>query len=147
MKVSAQDCAHEVLEVVMLVLRIIRTVIRNRRAPDLSVQQFRSLFFLNLQPGAALSDIAENIGLTLPSMSKMIDNLVARELVTRHICPTDRRRVRLMLTASGKDLIDQALLAVQSALAERLTGLPATERTVIVRAMQTLRPIVTPEGR
>jgi len=144
---SAQDCAHEVLEVVMLVLRIIRTVIRSRRAPDLSVQQFRSLFFLNLQPGAALSDIAENIGLTLPSMSKMIDNLVARELVTRQISPTDRRRVRLMLTASGKALIDQALLAVQSALAERLTWLPAAEHTAIVRAMQTLRPIVTPEGR
>ena len=147
MKVSAQDCAHEVLEVVMLILRIIRTVIRSGRAPDLSVQQFRSLFFLNLQPGSTLSDMAENIGLTLPSMSKMIDNLVARELVTRHMCPTDRRRIRLMLTASGKALIDQALLAVQSALAERLTDLPAGERTAIARTMQTLRPIITPEGR
>jgi len=147
MKVSTQDCAHEVLEVVMLILRIIRTVVRSRRAPDLSVQQFRSLFFLNLQPNATLSDIAENIGLTLPSMSKMIDNLVSRELVTRHICPTDRRRVRLMLTASGKALIDQALLAVQSALADRLTDLPAAERNAIARAMQTLRPIVTLEGR
>lgn len=147
MKVSAQDCAHEVLEVVMLVLRIIRTEIRSRRAPDLSVQQFRSLFFLNLQPGAALSDIAENIGLTLPSMSKMIDNLVARKLVTRQISPTDRRRIRLMLTASGKALIDQALLAVQSALAERFTDLPAAKRSVIARAMQTLRPIVTLEVR
>jgi len=131
----------------MLVLRIIRTEIRSRRAPDLSVQQFRSLFFLNLQPGATLSDIAENIGLTLPSMSKMIDNLVARELVTRHICPTDRRRIRLMLTASGKALIDEALLAVQSALAERLTDLPAAKRSVIARAMHTLRPIVTLEVR
>ena len=147
MKVSAQDCAHEVLEVVMLVLRIIRTVVKSRRAPDLSVQQFRSLFFLNLQPNATLSDIAENIGLTLPSMSKMIDNLVARELVTRHICPTDRRRIRLMLTASGKALIDQALLEVQSALADRLTGLSAAERSAIVQAMQTLRPVVTLEGR
>ena len=80
-------------------------------------------------------------------MSKMIDNLVARELVTRHMCPTDRRRIRLMLTASGKALIDQALLAVQSALAERLTDLPAGERTAIARTMQTLRPIITPEGR
>ena len=69
MKVSAQNCAHEVLEVVMLVLRIIRTVVKSRRAPDLSVQQFRSLFFLNLQPNATLSDIAENIGLTLPATS------------------------------------------------------------------------------
>ncbi len=147
MQVSAQDCAHEVLEFVMLVLRIIRTEIRSRRRSDLSVQQFRSLFFLNLQPGATLSDIAENIGLTLPSMSKMIDGLVARELVTRHICPTDRRRIRLMLTASGKALIDQAHLAVQSALAEKLTGLAGAERTAIARAMQTLRPIITPDGR
>ena len=131
----------------MLVLRIIRTVVKSRRAPDLSVQQFRSLFFLNLQPNATLSDIAENIGLTLPSMSKMIDNLVARELVTRHMCPTDRRRIRLMLTASGKALIDQALLEVQSALADRLTGLSAAERSAIVQAMQTLRPVVTLEGR
>ena len=52
-----------------------------------------------------------------------------------------------MLTASGKALIDQALLEVQSALADRLTGLSAAERSAIVQAMQTLRPVVTLEGR
>ena len=65
---SADECARQVLEIVPLVMAAIRTEIRTHRGSELSVPQFRVLIFLNRHAGASLSDIAEHLGLTLPSM-------------------------------------------------------------------------------
>jgi hypothetical protein len=55
-------CAREVMETVPLVMRFIRTEMRSRRAPSLSVPQFRVLTFLSRRPGAPLSSVAEHLG-------------------------------------------------------------------------------------
>ena len=94
MYTSPEECARQVLEAVPLVMLAIRTEMRRHRGSDLSVPQFRVLVYLNRHAGASLSDIAEHMGLTLPSMSKMIDGLVLRGLVLRRTNPADRRRVR-----------------------------------------------------
>ena len=94
MGITADQCAHELLEVVPLVMRTIRTEMRGHRGADLSVPQFRTLVFLGNHGGASLSDLADFIGLTLPSVSKLIDGLVTRKLVARKVCTNDRRRVK-----------------------------------------------------
>lgn len=143
MPVSSEECAHQVLDVVPLVMRAIRVEMR-RHALDLSVPQFRVLTYLNRAEGASLSDVAEHIGLTLPSMSKMIDGLVVRGLVTRQTSTTDRRCVTLALTARGKSAFEAARRATQARLAQMLAALPAGERASVVQAMQALHPIFAP---
>jgi len=138
---SPSGCAGQILETVPLVMLAIRTEMRSHRGSDLSVPQFRVLVYLNRYKGASLSDIAEHMGLTLPSMSKMIDGLVARRLVTRRLAPGDRRRVTLALTALGKTARQSAYKATESRLAERLAALPESERRLIFRAMQVLESI------
>jgi len=135
------ECAGQILETVPLVMLAIRTEMRSHRGSDLSVPQFRVLVYLNRYKGASLSDIAEHMGLTLPSMSKMIDGLVARRLVTRRMAPGDRRRVTLAPTALGKTAMQSAYKATESRLAERLAALPESERRIIFRAMQILESI------
>jgi MarR family transcriptional regulator for hemolysin len=122
-------------------MRAIRSEIRSHRIPDLSVPQFRVLIFLNRREGASLSDVAEHMGLTLPSMSRMVDGLVARDLVTRQMHSNDRRRVALASTASGKAAMQSAYEATQSCLAERLSGLPASDLGTITKAMEVLGSI------
>lgn len=138
---SAEECARQVLEIVPLVMAAIRTEIRSHRGSELSVPQFRVLIFLNRHAGASLSDIAEHLGLTLPSMSKMIDGLLARKMVTRHMHSEDRRRVTLALTALGRGAMQSAYEATESRLAERLAVLPVAERRIIIEAMQVLESI------
>ena len=138
---SPDECARQILEIVPMVMRAIRTEIRSHRGSELSVPQFRVLIFLNRHEGASLSDIAEHLGLTLPSMSKMIDGLVARNMVTRQMDPEDRRRVTLVLTALGRSSMQSAYQATESRLAERLVVLPASERRIIIEAMQVLESI------
>jgi DNA-binding MarR family transcriptional regulator len=141
MAVSPDECAKLVVDVAPLVMRTIRAEMRRRRTPDLSVPQFRTLTFLSHHEGASLSAAAEHIGLTLPSMSKMIDGLVARNLVKREMHPDDRRRVTLALTARGQSAWGAARDATRTALAEKLSVLSAQDRIAVVQAMQALRPI------
>ena len=147
MTISSEECARQLVEVVPMVMWSIRTEMRQQRESDLSVPQFRVLVHLNRYEGASLSDIAEHMGLTLPSMSKMVDGLVARHLVMRRIHPQDRRRVTLALTDSGRVAMHSAYEATKSRLAERLTVLTASERQRIGQAMQLLASIFAPAER
>jgi DNA-binding MarR family transcriptional regulator len=135
----ADECACEVLEVVPLVMRAIRSEMRSHRTPELSVPQFRALAFLGRHEGASLSDVAEHVGLTPPSMSKMVEGLVVRDLVVRQVSPSDRRRVTLTLTARGKSILESAHQGTVAHLTEKLAALSPEERATIVQAMQALR--------
>jgi DNA-binding MarR family transcriptional regulator len=144
LSVPVDACAQEVLEVVPLLMRAIRAEMRRQRVHDLSIPQFRTLAYLNYNQGASLSDAAEFIGLTLPSMSKLVDGLVARQLVRREIPPQDRRRVTLTLTPAGSLAFQLAHEATEAYLARQLAGLPVEQRALISQAMQILRPLFTP---
>lgn len=141
MATTSRDTAREILEVVPLVMRTVRTEMRERRAHDLSVPQFRTLGFVERHAGTSLSELAEHIGLTLPSMSKLIDGLVERKLVTRQGRSDDRRRITLALTARGCALLESAHESTQASLAERLSALDENERAIVVRALRILHPL------
>ena len=141
MTTSPAACAQEVLEVVPQVMRAIRAELRRHRTADLSVPQFRTLNFIGRKPEASLSEAAGYIGLTLPSMSKIVDGLVTRKLVARQTDPADRRRMTLVLTKSGQTALEASRAATRACLAESLAGLTDAERATVVKAMDALRPI------
>jgi MarR family transcriptional regulator for hemolysin len=136
---SPDDAARHILEVVPLVMRAIRSEMRSHRAADLSVPQFRTLGFIDRRPGASLSNVAEHIGLTLPSASKLVDGLVSCGLATRREHADDRRRVVLGLTAAGCSALAAARKATRLRLAARLAAVPRSDRSVIAQAMAVLQ--------
>ncbi len=142
--VSEGRCAAVLIDVVPLVMRALRDEMRRHRAAGLSVPQFRVLMFLGHRQEATLSQVAEHVGLTLPSASRMVDGLAARKLVTRRISPSDRRCVTLALTTRGRSRLESAHRAAQLRLAAMLGALSAEERLTVVQAMDVLRPVFTP---
>jgi DNA-binding MarR family transcriptional regulator len=142
---TSQECAKTVLDVVPQVMRAIRSDLRSHRTADLSIPQFRILNYISRNPQASLSNLADHIGLTLPTMSKMVDSLVAREWVTRQASPDDRRRVLLGLTGRGKIMLDQALAKTQASLAEKLSSLPAADQEMVSEAMKCLQTVFLTE--
>lgn len=135
------ECAQKVLETVPMVMRAIREEMRAHRESKLSVPQFRVLIYLNRNEGASLSDVAGHLGLTLPSMSKMVDSLVVRGLVRREINLGDRRCVILSPTELGRTQMRAACCTTQSRLAERLAVLSEPERADVIRTMHALESI------
>ena len=141
MSITPDEVAREVLDVAPAIVRAIRTEMRQHRGADLSVPQFRTLAFLQRQPGASLSDVAEHLGLTLPTMSKMVDSLVARKFVTRETHSTDRRCIRLAVTARGQASWLAARQSTQAQLARQLADLSDAQRSTVAQAMEILRPV------
>lgn len=141
---SPEACAIDVLEIVPLVMRNIRREMRNNRGSDLSVPQFRTLAFLNNNEGASLSDVAEHIGLTLPSASKLVDGMVVRQIIIRKSSEEDRRRIMLSLSNLGKDTLHNSYQATLAYLAQLLDVLSEADRQVIMQAMNIMRPVFMP---
>jgi DNA-binding MarR family transcriptional regulator len=138
---SIGACGREVLDVVPLAMRAIRAELRKHGAKEVSVPQFRTLAYLNQHEGTSLSDVAEHIGLTLPSMSALVDSIVMKGLVIRQTHPEDRRRMTLTLTERGRATLRVAHEAAASYLEEKIGQLSATERATVIEAMQVLKRI------
>jgi DNA-binding MarR family transcriptional regulator len=136
---TAEDCAQAVLDTVPVVMRSIRGELRSHRNQDLSVPQFRILIYINNHPDASISAVAEHIGLTLPTLSKMIDLLVARQWVTRVPCSEDRRRMQLGLTERGLKMLQEAQQSTRHHLALCLAGLAPEQLDQVIHSMQLLQ--------
>jgi len=101
--------------------------------------QFRALGYIRRHPGTSLSDVAEHIGLTLPSISTMISKLETRNLVMRQSAPGDRRRICLELTAFGESVLRSASEATRVRLIQILADLSPAERAEVSDAMHSLQ--------
>jgi MarR family transcriptional regulator, organic hydroperoxide resistance regulator len=75
---------------------------------DITGQQYNVLRILRgAEPeGLPILTIAERMIERTPGITRMVDRLEAKELVTRKACPTDRRRVYCRITQKGLDLLD-----------------------------------------
>lgn len=141
MIVSTNECAHEVLDVIPAIMRVIKAEMRRHRSSDLSVPQFRALAFINNNPGTSLLTVAEHLGLTSPSACRMIDVLVERGLVSRQVSLKDRRMINLSLTDEGLSILEKSRKGTMENLATIFSILTPTERSTIMDAMKLLRPL------
>jgi DNA-binding MarR family transcriptional regulator len=144
MGASSDAIAREILDTVPIVMRLIRTEMRSHHSADLAVPQFRALLFISRNPGSSLLAVAHHLGLTPPTVSKMVDGLVLNHLVGREPSRADRRKVNLTLTAQGYEILEKARDRAQFRLAEILSRLKPEEGETVLRAMQLLQPLFLP---
>jgi long-chain acyl-CoA synthetase len=85
-------------------------------AVDLSLAQYRVLGLLS-EGSAVSSAVAEQLAVRPPSVTALIDGLVARGLVDRRTTEGDRRRVSLVVTDEGRGAIAAADAVVEERLA------------------------------
>jgi DNA-binding MarR family transcriptional regulator len=138
---SIQPCARAILDTAPAIVQAIRVEMRAERLHELSVPQFRTLAFVARHPGCSLSDAAEFIGMTLPSMSVLINGLVEDGLVLRQTSLLDRRRVTLTLTAAGSAIHTRSLEGTLAWLVRQLEPLAEADRQSVLHAMEVLRPL------
>src|SRR4051794_41830246 len=71
----------------------------------LSPVQLRALTALRQLAEANLVQLAEEMGVTVSTTSRLVDRLVSADWVHRTSSPHNRREIRLTLTESGKRLL------------------------------------------
>jgi DNA-binding MarR family transcriptional regulator len=141
MKATPEQVASELLEVAPSITREIRETMRRTREGDLTVTQFRVLGFIDRHTGASLSDVADHIGLALPSMSKLIDAMVKRKLVIREFDTVDRRRVTLQLSARGRTILETARSETRAVITQMVSVLEPAQLDTVYNALHALRPL------
>ena len=96
---------------------------------ELSSSQYRLLVFLSEAPAAA-TVLASRLDVSRPSLTALVDGLVARGLVIRESDPGDRRRVSHQISPAGVTAVERADAAIQARLSEIASNLPADDREV-----------------
>ncbi len=141
---GASSTAREVLETAPLLVGYIRRHMRQFRQ-GLSIPQFRALVKVRNEPGASLSAVAEHLGASLPTASRIVANLVSAGLMLRTSSVTDRRLVALHLSERGRAVIETAHAATQTQMETDLAGFSDEDRAMVRGAMVLLRRLF--EGR
>lgn len=136
-----EECAARVMETVPLLMRFIRADMRSHNAESLSIPQLRSLAFLNRNPGASLSEVAEHLGVTCATASTTIERLVQRNLVERNDHPQERRRIVLNLTEAGTMLLKQSQATTRAHIADILDSLTPEEVSNIEEGLTLLKNV------
>jgi len=144
---ATRALALAVVETSLAVTRRVRAEVRARRPGHLSLTALRALGALSRQPGASLSDVAEQLGVGMPTTSKLMEELVARRLVRRADATGDRRRLALQLTASGAARLAEALDVASTRIAVLLASLSGAKRTQLSSAVASLAALLGPDVR
>lgn len=85
-----------------------------------------------------VGELAERFGVSVPSMSRAVDALVKKKLVTRLEDPDDRRVRRVAITAKGKRLVDTLLVVRQAGMEAFAAGLSVPQRRKLDAAIDAL---------
>ena len=93
---------------------------------DLTVEQYNVLRILRGQRGnpANLSTIQERMINKMSNTTRLVDKLILKKLVTRNACSSNRRKIEILITSKGLDLMEQLnaeLIAKESNLTKQLT--------------------------
>ena len=76
---------------------------------DLSAEQFNVLRILRGRKGspANMSVIQERMIAKTSNTTRLVDKLLLKELCTRKICPENRRKIEVLITTKGLNLLEK----------------------------------------
>ena len=133
--VSALELAEELRPVL---LRLARNLRRETEALGVTSHQVTLLWLVRSRPGLSLRELAEQEGISAPSLSGHVDRLEAAGLLRRVRSNDDRRRVGLELTREGSALLKRVRARRTTWLATRLEQLDDADRARIDEALPAL---------
>lgn len=105
------------------------------RPTGLTALQYTALTVLERHTDLSSAQLARNSFVTAQSMADMITTLEGRGLIERHRDGTDRRRLVVALTASGRELLDGCRHQVGTLEEHMLAGLTKTQVASLRRSL------------
>ncbi|MFG2348025.1 MarR family winged helix-turn-helix transcriptional regulator [Streptomyces phaeochromogenes] len=100
-----------------------------------SASQLRVLFILEHHEGINLRTLADALGSTPPSTSRLCDRLQAVGFVERRPGATSRRELRLYLSRRGRAFLVDLRSRRERALQSVLEHMPAAQRTALLEGL------------
>lgn len=111
------------------------------KAYDLSTEQFNVLRILRGQKGnpANMSLIQERMIAKTSNTTRLVDKLLLKSLCTRKVCPENRRKIEVLITSKGLELLDEMDPAVTKFEKEWAAKLNDDELHTLNKLLEKLR--------
>ncbi len=104
------------------------------RPGGVPIEQYRILEVLDASEPAAMGEIAQQSLIEAPTLTKIVDRMVAEGLVYRAPDPNDRRRVLILTAPAGKTLFKR-LRGVSTAQEQRIVDLLEGDKAAALRSL------------
>jgi DNA-binding MarR family transcriptional regulator len=128
---------------------VIRELTREFPNEEISFNEYDVLFNLSRQPGRRLRirDLSKHLLLTQPSVSRMVDRLVSRGLVSKERDPGDGRGTFVSLTDAGFALFRRvAVVHAESITRHMGAALSVEELRELTELTERIRTGVSPNN-
>ena len=122
-------------------IRLLRTLRREDDGSGLSAPRLSALSVIVFAGPMSLAELAAAEQVKPPTMSRIVDALVERGLITRIAKPGDRRSVEIAATSEGVQLLEAGRERRVSALIGRLRKLADSERRALARGVEILERV------
>ena len=135
---AAQEAAVALLRTADIVNRLVDSVIERH---GITGQQYNVLRILRGagETGLPTLEIAERMIEQTPGITRLIDRLEAKKLVSRERCPTDRRQVFCRITAAGLALLAELDEPVRALSDEALRNLSKKDIAQLIELLDRTR--------
>ena len=104
-------------------------------ATDLKLSQVRALYAFRDTDSQSMKELAEIVGVKLPTMTMMVDALVKDRLVERERDGSDRRKVNVWLTDKGKKIRSDFLAQRQRIARTIFDRVDAADKKELMRSL------------
>jgi DNA-binding MarR family transcriptional regulator len=118
-----------------------RTIMEALKPLQLTMSQYNVLRILRgaESDGRTCGEIGDRMVTHDPDVTRMLDRLHSRGLVSRERSTDDRRVVRTKITKSGLRLLDQAEMPLKNAVERRFGHLGRERLLMLIDALEALR--------
>jgi DNA-binding MarR family transcriptional regulator len=103
-----------------------------------SMTQVAALFMIRGKGACSVSDIGDELQITNPAASQMLDRLVQQGLLIRAEDPNDRRLKQITLSKQGEIVLQESLQARQKWLEDLVKILSPDEQEQVIAALKIL---------
>ncbi|MBI4261825.1 MAG: winged helix-turn-helix transcriptional regulator [Actinobacteria bacterium] len=109
--------------------------VEHQRGIRVTVPEYRTLVLLATHGERIASELAADLGVTRPAVTRIVSSLASGGLVSRRRMEADRRQFRVTLTHAGRQVVDSATGERERQLRTALGALSPAQRRGLLRAL------------
>ncbi|SPF51710.1 conserved hypothetical protein [Candidatus Desulfosporosinus infrequens] len=127
-KTNAEDIVKNLIELLPLFqAKVIKPVLQVSKH-SISPLQFHVIKVINEKKSINMTDLANEMMISKPQLTPIIDKLIKKSYLTRENAKEDRRIINISLTKLGKDMFEQRNEHINKMITQRIGTLPTDDQ-------------------
>jgi DNA-binding MarR family transcriptional regulator len=102
---------------------------------DVSMAQLKVMFVIFLRGPVRMGILAHDLGVSLPTITEIVNRLEKRDIIVRALDPDDRRVVYCRFTENGQKVLNQLWASARKRTKQMLNALSVEDLSVVQQSL------------